>query len=525
MTSRAAMTVLADVEPRPVDWLWRDRIPLGMLTIFDGDPGLGKSTVLLDISARLSRGDRMPDGSPGPAAAGTVLLTAEDDLARVVRPRFDAARGDPSKVTTVRIQEGALVRDAAITAEDLLDVEEAIHWIGARLVIIDPLMAYLPTEVNSNRDQDVRRSLVHVRDLAERTGVAVVVVRHLNKAIGGSALYRGGGSIGIIGAARSGLLLAADPDAPDDGRVLALVKSNLAVKPSAIRLRLVQPPGHDFAEVEWGASCKLSAGQLLAAAERPDGQGAIGKAKEFLRDLLANGPVPAREGESEAAEWGIAPETLRRARRELGVAADKAGRPGDPDQHWVWSLSGDDDEGDRGNSPKGVIPRKHDLLRVPGRVTHSRAGTSPKKVKTSSVDPLRDSEQPNAPSVDAAVLAIDLTVLPLRIDDPTTLVPTPKEVTSVVDDPLRVSAFEVRVNTSEHSEEGQAREHDLLREVGAADWSGQPDVPCPECGGPTLQWSFARVCRSCHHQIAEPGSIGRSATSQATSEFLSECAS
>jgi putative DNA primase/helicase len=363
--THAVVTLLSDVEPHAVEWLWTSYIPLGMLTVLDGDPGLGKSTILADLTARLSRGDRMPDGSPGPKASGTVILSAEDDGARVIRPRLDAARADPHKITFVRVADGDGSREPVITAEDMLAVEEAIEFVGARLVIIDPLMAYLPANVNSNRDQDVRRTLVHLRDLAERSGAAVVVVRHLNKTPGGPALYRGGGSIGIIGAARAGLLLAADPDWPESGRILAVTKSNLARIPPSMRLQLVQEEGNSFASVAWGNSCDLSAKRLLAAAEAPQRRRARTAAAEFLRGVLADGPVPTKEVEHLATEEGIAAKTLQRAREVLGVVAEKVGQPSQPDQHWAWRLPADDEDIAAEVGPKKVTSQapKFDLLR------------------------------------------------------------------------------------------------------------------------------------------------------------------
>ncbi|MEJ7872821.1 MAG: AAA family ATPase, partial [Rubrobacteraceae bacterium] len=219
--------MLSDVKPERVRWLWDGRIVLGKLNLVDGDPGTGKSAATTDLAARVSVGKPWPDGSEC-RAGGVVLLSAEDGLADTIRPRFDAAGGDPSKavaVSTVPDAEGN-ERQIAIP-DDLPTIEAAIERVGALLVVVDPLMAFLPGDVNSHRDQDIRRALAPLARLAERTGAAVVVVRHLNKGVGGNALYRGGGSIGIVGAARSGLLIAKHPE-DESRRVLASIKSNLA---------------------------------------------------------------------------------------------------------------------------------------------------------------------------------------------------------------------------------------------------------------------------------------------------------
>jgi len=128
---RALVTRYKDVKAMPVEWLWRGRVPLGMVTVLEGDPGLGKSTVMLDLAARLSRGDVMPDGSPGPEAAGVVILSAEDDPAHVIRPRLDAAGADVSRIAMVRINDqGNGLREPMLTPEDLAAVESAMQQVG-----------------------------------------------------------------------------------------------------------------------------------------------------------------------------------------------------------------------------------------------------------------------------------------------------------------------------------------------------------------------------------------------------------
>jgi hypothetical protein len=216
---------LALVEETALRWLWPGRIPLGTITLLDGDPGLGKSLLALDLVARVTRGAAMPDGGDTLAGAvegvvdgGAVLLSAEDDLAATVRPRLDAAGADLQRVLAVQT---VLTYDTAMGQEvergfalpgDVPLLVAAIGEVDAKLVVIDPLMAYLDGRVNSWRDQDVRAALAPLARLAERTGVAVVILRHLTKGGSTNALYRGGGSIGIIGAARSGLLVARAPN-------------------------------------------------------------------------------------------------------------------------------------------------------------------------------------------------------------------------------------------------------------------------------------------------------------------------
>jgi len=203
--------LLSEVKAEQVSWLWRGRIPRGKLSIWEGDPGIGKSAATTDVAARVSVGRPWPDGAPC-EAAGVVLLSAEDGLADTIRPRLDAAGGDPSRVLALATVQDAHGERLVSIPEDLEIIRLGIERVNAKLMIVDPLMAFLSGDVNSHRDQDVRRALAPLAAVAESTGAAVVVVRHLNKDSGGNVLYRGGGSIGIIGAARCALLVAKHPE-------------------------------------------------------------------------------------------------------------------------------------------------------------------------------------------------------------------------------------------------------------------------------------------------------------------------
>lgn len=335
---------LSDVVSQDIRWLWRKRVPLGKLTIFDGDPGLGKSLITLDLAARVSIGCEMADGSvsdvDGPA--GVLILSAEDGLGDTIRPRLDAAGADCSRIlamTGVKVTstspDGSPLE--AMRPPCLVDVDElrtAISEVGARLVIIDPLMAFLPAGSNSHRDQDIRAVLAPLAKLAEETGVAIVVVRHLNKARGGNPLYRGGGSIGIIGAVRSGLLAAKDPDdAEGKRRVLATTKANLASEEGSLAYSIVEVGG--IAKVEWAGASEHSAARLLAGeATGESDPSALEDAKSFLSEMLLTGEVEANTVLREAKLAGIAERTLRRAKKALGIRAYKNGRHG----RWIWTF-------------------------------------------------------------------------------------------------------------------------------------------------------------------------------------------
>ena len=195
-----------------------------------------------------------------------LLLTAEDGTADTVRPRFEAAGGDPSRL---HVFNGIIQPDGSrllpCLPDDLAWLRAAIDETKASLLVIDPLAAYLSSHINPWKDQDVRRALAPLARLAEETGVAVVVVMHMNKATGQGAMYRAGGSIAFVAAARSVLLAAVHPD-NDNLRVLAVLKSNLATKPYSLVYRIV--PSHEASRVDWRGESSLNAETLLAEQAR-----------------------------------------------------------------------------------------------------------------------------------------------------------------------------------------------------------------------------------------------------------------
>ena len=312
--------LLSEVRAEIVRWLWHGRIPLGKLTVLDGDPGQGKSSLLLDIAARVSTGCFMPDGTPG-VAGGVVVLTAEDRLADTVVPRLRAAGADLGHIVALaQIPSDAGPRPVTLP-DDLEYVRKEIARVGAALVVVDPLMAFLTGKADAHRDQDVRRALVPLAELAEETGAAVVLIRHLVKSAGLNPLYRGGGSIGIVGACRSGLLVMSDPEV-EGVRILTSSKSNLSAPPVSLAYRL--EAAGDVVRVHWMGSSEHTATSLLAAGADQEGRGATAEAG-VPRGGVARRPRPAREVRREAEAAGLSWRTVERAKRAMGVVVRKSG--------------------------------------------------------------------------------------------------------------------------------------------------------------------------------------------------------
>ena len=316
--------LLSDVRREQVDWLWAGRIPFGKVTLLEGDPDEGKSTLVLDLAARASTGTRMPFDCTDRVPAGVVILNAEDGLGDTIRPRLEAAGANLTRILGFRFEELPEIPGS-------LDViEAAVRRVEAVLVVVDPLMAFLSERVESHRDHHIRRALAPLAALAQRTGAAVVAVRHLNKSAGTSAKYRGGGSIGITGAARSVILAAPDPDDPER-KIIARVKGNLGPAWAAIAYRLMS--AGETVRIEWLEETAHTADGLLTS-ESTETRSALDEAVRLLTAQLADGPVEARQVKRELGRAGVSLRTLERARAALGVIARPDGYQG----RWQWCL-------------------------------------------------------------------------------------------------------------------------------------------------------------------------------------------
>jgi hypothetical protein len=322
---------LSEVRPQPQGWLWGGRIPLGGISLIEGDPSQAKSTLTFDIAARTTKGQPMPfcDGAAPPA--GVVLLQGEDDLAAVVRPRLEAAGADLSRV--IAFDKAGAAGRPLVLPDDLAVIERAAADVQARLVVIDPLTAFVRGSLGS--DQGVRQALGPLTAFAERAGVAALLVRHLTKANSANALYRGAGTIGIIAAARAGLLAADDPahEGPHH-HVLVQTKASLAVA-EGLAYRTVKRAGGIV--IEWLGPTACTARDL--AGSRGGEPSALAEAAWVLFSLLSDGPVAASEAFKLAAQAGVTRRTLCRAKKALRIVSHKQGSG--PRSRWTWQLADD----------------------------------------------------------------------------------------------------------------------------------------------------------------------------------------
>jgi archaellum biogenesis ATPase FlaH len=331
----ATLRKFSTIEPEMLRWLWPGRIPIGKLTLFAGDPGLGKSLLTLDAAARLSRGTAWPDGAPC-ELGDTIILSAEDDGADTIRPRLDAAGADVSRVhllESVRVvtADGQGVESGFSLERDIPALEDALNQTGARLVSIDPISAYLGG-TDSHANAEVRGVLSPLAALAAKHGAAVIAVTHLRKSAG-AAIYRAMGSLAFAAAARAVWGIIADPD--DKARRLFVpVKMNLAPDGSGLAYRIEAPSG--IARVVWESGpVVVDVNAAMGGFETPEDHTARRAAEEWLRECLSGGPTAAAEVMRAATLAGFKRATLYRAADSVGVSKRKVGGRG---AGWLWEL-------------------------------------------------------------------------------------------------------------------------------------------------------------------------------------------
>ena len=323
---------LADVEREEVDWMWADRIPRGKLTMIEGDPGVGKSWLTMALACAVTQGNRFPgdDEQVKYEPSGVLLLTAEDGLADTIRPRLEDMGADLARINILTGVRGVEGKEQHLSLEeDIEAIEQTISAGDYKLLIIDPLNAYLGSSIDTHRDAALRFVLTPLAKLAERHGVAVICVRHLTKSPRDKAIYRGQGSIAYNAAARVVHLVGINPE-NDQERAIVCIKNNLAVVPPALAFEITNEGFF------WKGETDITAESLLSPDAGQEEQGVLSEAKEFLTETLTDGPLSAFEAFRKAKAIGISERTLKRAKRALGVKTVKEGYA--KTGRWVWSL-------------------------------------------------------------------------------------------------------------------------------------------------------------------------------------------
>ena len=312
------MIKMSDVQTQPIKWLWYPFIPYGKLTIIQGDPGDGKTTLALNIAAKLSKGEVLENETMTQEPVTIIYQTAEDGLADTVKPRLENAEADCSRILVIDESSKLL----SMTDERL---EKALIQTNAKVLILDPIQAYLGGGMDMNRANEARSITKQLGLLAEKYKCAILLIGHMNKAAGNKAVYRGMGSIDFFAVARSVLLVGRVKGEPDI-RAVVQIKNNIAAFGHSKAFRLSEKG------FEWLGDYEITADEVLGGIVPKINK--LEQAKQVLRKLSeSSNMIQSNEIFSMADEKGISKRTLETAKKELKIKAKKI------NNLWYWEFS------------------------------------------------------------------------------------------------------------------------------------------------------------------------------------------
>lgn len=312
------MIKMSQIQSKEVAWLWYPFIPYGKLTIIQGDPGDGKTTLVLNIAAKLSKGEGLDSDMKLTEPLAVIYQSAEDGLADTVKPRLEAAGADCENISVI---------DESKKSLSMIDerLEEAIIKTKAKLLILDPIQAYLGGNMDMNRANEAREMTKKLAALAEKYQCAIVLVGHMNKAAGNKAAYRGMGSIDFFAVARS-VLLVGRVEGEENIRAVVQIKNNLA--------GFGHPKAFELSEdgFLWLGDYEITADEVLGGIAPKANK--LEQAKRLLQKLAeTNNAMQSNEIFNLAEEQNISRRTLENAKKELGVRAKRI------NNSWYWELN------------------------------------------------------------------------------------------------------------------------------------------------------------------------------------------
>ena len=311
------MIRMSEVQSQEIEWLWYPFIPYGKLTIIQGDPGDGKTTMVLNLAAKLSKGEALDENMKVTEPVNVIYQTAEDGLADTVKPRLELAGADCERIIVIDESDKSL----SMVDERL---EQAIVRTGARLLILDPIQAYLGGGMDMNRANEARDMTKKLGALAEKTKCAIILIGHMNKASGNKAAYRGMGSIDFFAVARS-VLLVGRVEGESNTRAVVQIKNNLAA--------FGHPKAFALSEdgFKWLGDYEITVDEVLGGITPKANK--MEQAKQMLRELAeTQSAVLSNEIFDRANELGISKRTLENAKKELGVQTREINNA------WYWEL-------------------------------------------------------------------------------------------------------------------------------------------------------------------------------------------
>jgi putative DNA primase/helicase len=334
---------VSEVAAKAYNWLWKSRIARGKVTLLVGMPDVNKSTLALDLTARITKADVLPAGEGRAPLGNVIILSAEDDVADTIRPRLEVAGADLDRVhviTAVKINQKGGRRTFDLT-RDIAQLEMLVNSISdVVMIIIDPYSAYMgkPGKLDSYRSTDVRATLAPLFDMASRLDVAVLGIGHLNKSGSMPALLRVLDSVAFVAASRGVYLVTRDPE-QKDRRLFVPAKNNIGRNHAGLAFtiydKLATTVFDNYPAIKWeDGTVDITADDALAW--REDGRRSVTKeqAKNLIREMLANGSMKQQDVQARAEEQGITARVLNTAKKDLGVVSSRA------DGAWWWTLPG-----------------------------------------------------------------------------------------------------------------------------------------------------------------------------------------
>ena len=311
------MIKMSEVQSQEIEWLWYPFIPYGKLTIVQGDPGDGKTTLILNIAAKLFKGEGLDDAMKLTEPMNIIYQTAEDGLADTVKPRLEKAGADCERIVVIDESDKSLSM-----ADERL--EEAIIQTGARMLILDPIQVYLGGGMDMNRANEARDMTKRLGALAEKYKCAIILIGHMNKGSGAKAAYRGMGSIDFFAVARS-VMLVGRIEGQSNLRAMIQIKNNLAV--------FGHPKAFELAEdgFHWLGDYEITADEVLGGMVPKASK--LEMAKQFLREQAERTQkILSTEIIELAAQEGISKRTLETAKKEFKIKAERC------NNNWYWNL-------------------------------------------------------------------------------------------------------------------------------------------------------------------------------------------
>ena len=309
MVNGFSLINMADVVPVEVQWLWYPYIPFGKITLLLGDPGCGKTTFILALAASLTIGEGFPGGPHEGPPANVIYQTAEDGLADTIKPRLLSFGANCALIDVIEDNTQPLALDDE-------RIEKAIRTTNAKLFVLDPLQAFLGAKVDMHRANEVRPIFTRLAGIVERTNCACVIIGHMNKS-SSKGIYRGLGSVDIVAAVRSVLLLGKDPDNPNIRAVIP-IKSSLAPEGKAMSFSIGTGEENRFS---WIGECDLTVRDLLS--DEQSNPRIIQKAIDLIREHCLGKSILSTELEEIAEQNGTSKSTLKRAKLILKTRSVK----------------------------------------------------------------------------------------------------------------------------------------------------------------------------------------------------------